>query len=713
MNPIDSRRTRAGWAVYYGREHPWNAAAPAHGDDQSSYRAELLALTHTMATARVPTRIVSDCESVVKAAKKIMDNQTIEEAEDSDCWNIIRRSIEQKPDNFYQIEWVKAHLTIDQADKPTKHGTFTADYINRNNAVDDDAKRAAKMHHVNHDMFALADNKAVIATLAQRMQVSIWAEVLPTQSEDHQNHSNPNADVQPPSEAEEDSDPFNPLNQSADHTPKDIARALATQVPQFPWQLEDEEYAHRIVLNPVPVHVHVGTRTQTVIPGRGTVNTSISFPIRYVEPAAWWFNQLRWTPFWTERPQERPPLQYQTTYLELAVDFEIAIGLNLRRDGHGANDWASKAELIAIIIKALVRIHHIKLDGIPANLKNALDPKIGVASLTPFGAARFSGLSRRPRWVANTTNQVVTANAWRAIQEYHKKHPNGTGPRLGCRHFPNGWKITRQSLPEKAHWVSEAEVALQEQTQNTTNSKPIKILSVDLTQKGKQMTQDLNILIQHRQAGDIHLGTQTPNDQRNSTNQAFSIDNHTSTIQPNNTDKILNSSTDTSKSLDKPNFQTFYKGGAQASTDTYQLYVEEKEQEVTEDQNHNDIPNDGQSLDHVSGPWTREQKANNECTEQHLDSALGADTVGPGVPRIHEFDRFKNTFRCQCGKTAKLVTFRTTGERVSCFDLPAFTPICGACHARMNVRFPRRASRHVPTLDGPISTCSDAAAASG
>ena len=56
-NPEHRLTSRAGWAVWYGSDSPYNVSAPLCGLVQTSYKAEARALLQVVRTAGFPTVI--------------------------------------------------------------------------------------------------------------------------------------------------------------------------------------------------------------------------------------------------------------------------------------------------------------------------------------------------------------------------------------------------------------------------------------------------------------------------------------------------------------------------------------------------------------------------------------------------------------------------------------------------------------------------------
>ena len=71
-HPDDPRRRRAAWGVHYANDHPYNARGPVTSELQTVYRAELMAALHVLKTANMPTKIVTDCETVANQVHAII-----------------------------------------------------------------------------------------------------------------------------------------------------------------------------------------------------------------------------------------------------------------------------------------------------------------------------------------------------------------------------------------------------------------------------------------------------------------------------------------------------------------------------------------------------------------------------------------------------------------------------------------------------------------
>ena len=115
-NPEDPRRRRAAWGVYYAPEHSYNMSDTVKGELQTVYRAELQAVEHVLKTATTPTRIVSDCQSVVNQLTKLLQGGSLEKKSDhADLWASILREIKDREESFFEVEWINSHIDTEKA----------------------------------------------------------------------------------------------------------------------------------------------------------------------------------------------------------------------------------------------------------------------------------------------------------------------------------------------------------------------------------------------------------------------------------------------------------------------------------------------------------------------------------------------------------------------------------------------------------------------
>ncbi len=451
MNPRDARRSRAGWAVYYGPDHQWNEKQPLHGDFQCSYRAELAAVTHVIATAQIPTAIVSDCQAVVDAVAEIIDGGSGTDLDcDADLWNIIRARVREAPDGFFDIAWIPSHLTDEQIERAEESGGYTRAHFEANRAADEMAKQAASMHTIDEAKWAQADDREVLANLAQRMYVKMWSMYRDACGEGDA-HEEEDAEQDDDEVGEHDFERNDLMDLPEDANMHTIANALQEQGSNYAWEVKEEECRHTIHIPDTPVEINWGERSTTNIPGRGKVNTSADFPTYVGEAVRWWASRLRWTSAYEGAGDERNAGDVCVTFAECVVDFETSTGLELKNAADQLIGWGEKAARLRNIWKKIASVHTVMDGGDVSTFGDAYKPRNDVPSLVPLGAPRLPGVLRKPRWVMSTTPKIVAANVWRALgSSTDRRTMNG-------RTFMRGWSISHSGFVLEHPWRSEQE----------------------------------------------------------------------------------------------------------------------------------------------------------------------------------------------------------------------------------------------------------------
>ena len=128
-NPENRLTSRAGWAVWYSANSPYNIHAPLCGLVQTSYKAEARALLHIVRTAGCPTLIKCDCLSVVNTFNSILNDAdySVEGCADGDVWRAIAYILADAPQGFLRCQWIPAHLNDPEHPNYKKRG----DYISK------------------------------------------------------------------------------------------------------------------------------------------------------------------------------------------------------------------------------------------------------------------------------------------------------------------------------------------------------------------------------------------------------------------------------------------------------------------------------------------------------------------------------------------------------------------------------------------------------
>ena len=142
-NPDGHRRRRAAWGVYYAHDHAWNCNGPIDDELQTVYRAELMAVNHVIQSSTSSTHIVSDCLSVVNTMRTVIGEQQQKfKGDHADLWTQIPQTVHSKPRGFFSITWVPSHTDVDKAREAEERGGHKRSMILRNQAADNEAKRA-------------------------------------------------------------------------------------------------------------------------------------------------------------------------------------------------------------------------------------------------------------------------------------------------------------------------------------------------------------------------------------------------------------------------------------------------------------------------------------------------------------------------------------------------------------------------------------------
>ena len=183
-NPTDRRSVRVGWGVFVGNNHRWNSRGHLPGLTQTSLKAELAAVAHALATLPGQLHIVSDCLSVVNLVSQFLHGRVVQTDGAEEVWQVIADATRGKMEDYHTITWIKSHVTSNAALQSEFSGSFTREECRRNDCADDLAKEGARLHDTNPQTFQAADDRAILASLVQRMQASIWKDFFALH-EDH------------------------------------------------------------------------------------------------------------------------------------------------------------------------------------------------------------------------------------------------------------------------------------------------------------------------------------------------------------------------------------------------------------------------------------------------------------------------------------------------------------------------------------------------
>ena len=199
-----------------------------------------------------------------------------------------------------------------------------------------------------------------------------------------------------------------------EETPKMAWSVIKKQVPLYQWNqahgdkqcvLGDDALVHKL---------SDAQKSYAITTSRGTKRKRLPFPWRLWEPAAWWWQQLRWTCMDSEREYGSSLASHQVSFMELVIDFEISTGFRCDRHNVQEHTWGTKAETLAKRIEMLTEVRKSSM----GELKAGFGKSNKVTSLAPFGARNVVGLKRRPAFVAGmATIRCIATNAFRAGQK--------------------------------------------------------------------------------------------------------------------------------------------------------------------------------------------------------------------------------------------------------------------------------------------------------
>ncbi len=163
-----------------------------------------------------------------------------------------------------------------------------------------------------------------------------------------------------------------------------IARALGDVHIDYCWRLDPEETKHVITM-PDPRHpIDHSPGAFAQVRGRGKGSSALDASPIVVEGVRWWFNNLRWSAHWSCRPPHRRSHEYTSSFLELLIDVELAIGLELP-----GSDWLDKSKRLASLLRNMARIYTVQVDGATVSWKEALDPHSSLPPSPPWMPLAF------------------------------------------------------------------------------------------------------------------------------------------------------------------------------------------------------------------------------------------------------------------------------------------------------------------------------------
>jgi hypothetical protein len=137
-----------------------------------------------------------------------------------------------------------------------------------------------------------------------------------------------------------------------------------------------------------------------------------------------------------------------------------------------ATGWHEKASVIGSLLRRLATIYTMRYKLEAVSWKGFFEPSAVAPTLTPLGAPRLSGLSRRPRWLSGTTPEVVASNMWKCLKAWQAKKQLEQGARRPARGereeheeqvtrtLTKGWRVDRTGFKQVLVWKTRAEKEL-------------------------------------------------------------------------------------------------------------------------------------------------------------------------------------------------------------------------------------------------------------
>lgn len=417
-NPELPHIRRAGYGVYVGKDHPCNVAKPLTGRGQTVYEAELRAVLEATSMTDVPTWITSDNEAVVNTADQVFRGNFDIITMDIRCrtlWLMLVKLVKERPYGFFMITWIRSHLNADEAiSDDMVH--FSKQEIQWNNHADRLATDGKNANALDYHIRDAALMRMRLCMIAQSMCVEIWIrKILDLAQEEMENlgeeedpwgngpigfddeSGDPPAPEQQPGE-EEVEEEVNPMSR--------INERLSVYMSKYPM------YAWRI---PTPAQSCGGwkngrsdTCTDMV---KGRLSKKV-FPHYLWPPFVTYMKNVLWYNDDVDSVEHRG-----CTYAELAIDYEIATGMNICKHACDASTtWTAKASLFACMLKEFLR-HNTHYRNIVTDRR--------CNSMNMFGFERgLAGIRCRPRFLGGISTLVAIAH--NAIRNCHRPQDSST-----------------------------------------------------------------------------------------------------------------------------------------------------------------------------------------------------------------------------------------------------------------------------------------------
>jgi len=183
QNGTSRELARAGWGVYFAKDSRHNIASKLHGPVQTSYRAELRALLHVVATTSDKVLVMIDCKSVVNTFLhyRLHGRPRCGKLQEEDLWNRIFDTLDNR-EELVRVQWMPSHLddpkNILKRTQALASGLVSEEDIEGNVQADKLADQGVKQHVCNKHHATAARDRLELTIVVQKMMLTIWEAYL-------------------------------------------------------------------------------------------------------------------------------------------------------------------------------------------------------------------------------------------------------------------------------------------------------------------------------------------------------------------------------------------------------------------------------------------------------------------------------------------------------------------------------------------------------
>ena len=328
-----------------------------------------------------------------------------------DLWKRVVLATTISPAGYFRISWIKGHLDDKENQKYMDEGIFTEKEKQWHVATDDMATQEKQKYMLPDGIRTIIGCRMLLAILTQSMCIKIWETYKRTlsleaiaaseeQAYDHilremeQEMEEPNMDEDPP-EVEEH--------------PKTRKQILMDKYRDYPWGIPT---------------VHDATASMQGEENDIHIPRDVIRDINW-EPVQRYYKNLLW---------ENTDQSKGVTFAELAIDFELISGLNIRSLQKGANaTLEEKAKRMKTFYKYYTK-KYPQYDGPAMESRNT--------HLTIIGGRWFQGLEIRPHLMSRGSDEAIVYN----IDNHYNKTNKPISSSLSFQPDYKGIKTDRATL---------------------------------------------------------------------------------------------------------------------------------------------------------------------------------------------------------------------------------------------------------------------------